>query len=217
MSVFTETLKSSAHYELRQQHSRWLAAGLFLAAVLHGIPAIFGPAWVEAPFQLPPQKIKVFEVPIWVPTKPVAIPRPDIDDGVFEPVDEIFADPLAPTTRETSPLRPPAPIGSAEAGTGPGAAGFSGPEARSPEILHRVVAGYPEMARMAEAEGTVVLLVTVGIDGLVTSAVVAESDTITSLENAALAAIRRWIFRPAYQGSRPVAVQIRVPFEFRLR
>lgn len=74
---------------------------------------------------------------------------------------------------------------------------------------------YPELARDAGIEGTVLVRVLVGEDGFVHRALILES--VMGLDDAALQAARAAVFRPALQQERPVAVWIVVPIEFRLR
>jgi protein TonB len=74
---------------------------------------------------------------------------------------------------------------------------------------------YPELAREAGIEGTVVLRVLVDEQGMVRDAIVLQS--VRGLDEAALAAAATAVFRPARQQDRPVAVWVVLPLEFRLR
>ncbi|HET9951452.1 MAG TPA: energy transducer TonB [Candidatus Eisenbacteria bacterium] len=73
---------------------------------------------------------------------------------------------------------------------------------------------YPEAARNAGREGTVLLHVLVGVDGRVKNAKIARG--VTGLNEAALAAVRSWTFKPALSARKPVAAWVEVPMEFRL-
>ena len=84
-----------------------------------------------------------------------------------------------------------------------------------PEPIHRVDAVYPPKALAARQEATSVLLVTIGVDGMVSEVGVAESGG-DAFDQAAIAAVRRWRFRPARRGGRPIPSRIRVPFQFTL-
>jgi protein TonB len=75
---------------------------------------------------------------------------------------------------------------------------------------------YPELARAAGAEGTVMVEVTVDKNGRVIEARVISSDTIKSLEQAARRAAMDWLFNPAKQRDIPVKARIVIPFEFNL-
>jgi iron complex outermembrane recepter protein len=84
-----------------------------------------------------------------------------------------------------------------------------------PEVASRVDAIYPAEALAARQEGSVVLFVSIGKDGNVTAATVAESAG-EPFDQAALAAVKQWRFLPARRGDEPVASRIRVPFTFAL-
>src|SRR5882762_5814977 len=61
--------------------------------------------------------------------------------------------------------------------------------------------------------GTVVLLVTVGADGLVRDVSVAQPAG-PALDSAAVAAVMRWKFSPALRDGQPFEARVRIPFRF---
>ncbi|MGQ0722905.1 MAG: TonB family protein [Candidatus Eiseniibacteriota bacterium] len=73
---------------------------------------------------------------------------------------------------------------------------------------------YPSIARSAEVEGVVVLLVLVGEDGSVEEVRVSEGPDL--LHEAAIAAAKQARFRPALTQQRPVAAWVRLPLKFTL-
>jgi protein TonB len=73
---------------------------------------------------------------------------------------------------------------------------------------------YPEMARMADVEGTVMVRALVGKDGNVKEAIVANG--IPMLNDAAIEAVKKAKFKPALQQHRPVAVWVVIPMKFKL-
>jgi protein TonB len=75
---------------------------------------------------------------------------------------------------------------------------------------------YPENARRRGIQGRVVLQVSVSVEGAPVAVRVAESSGATSLDDAAVAAVRQWRFVPASQGSRPLPGTAEVPIVFRL-
>jgi len=75
---------------------------------------------------------------------------------------------------------------------------------------------YPVDAWRAGRAGRVVLLVRVDDGGRVRDAGVHSSSGTRSLDQAALAAVRRWKFRPALRGNRPVEHAVLVPVSFRI-
>lgn len=71
---------------------------------------------------------------------------------------------------------------------------------------------YPEFAREAQIQGKVVLHVLVGKDGRVKNVKVAKG--VTGLNDAAMDAVKRWVFKPALSNNKPVAVWVEVPVDF---
>jgi len=84
-----------------------------------------------------------------------------------------------------------------------------------PEKIVDVQPVYPETARIARKSGTVVLQIVIGRDGAVEEAVVVGSAPL--FDEAALAAVRRWRYRPALLAGRPVRVYQTVRVVFALR
>ncbi len=76
---------------------------------------------------------------------------------------------------------------------------------------------YPESARRAGEEGTVVIAVSVGRDGLPLATSVAVSSGSAALDAAALDAVAHWRFAAAVRSDEPAERAIRVPIQFRLR
>lgn len=85
-----------------------------------------------------------------------------------------------------------------------------------PVALDTPAPAYPELAWRARAEGDVVVEAMIGADGSVSDARVLRSAS-RLLEPAALEAVRRWRYRPARVGERPVATSIRVIVTFSRR
>jgi periplasmic protein TonB len=73
---------------------------------------------------------------------------------------------------------------------------------------------YPAFAREAQISGKVVLHVLVGKDGRVHDVKVIRS--VTGLNDAAVDAVKKWVFKPALSNNKPVAVWVEVPMDFRL-
>jgi protein TonB len=73
-----------------------------------------------------------------------------------------------------------------------------------PEAVDRVPPAYPDMAREAGVDGTVMVQALVGKDGKVRDVRVVKS--IPMLDDAAKAAVRQWVFEPALSDDKPVAV-----------
>lgn len=83
-----------------------------------------------------------------------------------------------------------------------------------PEAITKVPPEYPDIARQANVDGTVLMQVLVGKDGKVKDAKVMKS--VAMLDAAAKAAVMQWIFKPALSNNKPVAVWVAVPMKFTL-
>ncbi|CAH0311028.1 hypothetical protein ROS9278_04935 [Roseomonas sp. CECT 9278] len=75
---------------------------------------------------------------------------------------------------------------------------------------------YPAESRRRGEEGVVRLALRVGSDGRVEAAEVSGSSGFVRLDQAAVAAARRWRFRPAMQAGQAVAATLPTAVHFRL-
>jgi len=84
-----------------------------------------------------------------------------------------------------------------------------------PEAISKATPEYPDIARQSSMEGTVVVQALVGKDGKVKDTKVVKS--VPVLDDAAVAAVKRWVFKPALSNNKPVAVWVAVPVKFSLQ
>lgn len=84
-----------------------------------------------------------------------------------------------------------------------------------PVLVTDVQPVYPDIARQAEVEGVINLRVLVGKDGRVSDVHIDTS--IPMLDEAAVTAARKWVFKPALSNNHPVAVWIARQLRFRLQ
>jgi protein TonB len=75
---------------------------------------------------------------------------------------------------------------------------------------------YPLAAKRKGAQGKVLLNVTVKTDGTPLSVTVAHSSGCSSLDEAALEAVKQWRFIPAKRGGELVQASVTVPVEFKM-
>ncbi|MEO5922582.1 MAG: energy transducer TonB [Bryobacteraceae bacterium] len=105
-------------------------------------------------------------------------------------------------------------------GDGPGS-GISGLAAtkekltRTPQIIFQVEPQYSEEARRAHVQGSVRLRIDVGLDGRPTNIRVVQPMGM-GLDESAIEAVKRWRFRPALIGDRPVVAPALVEVGFHL-
>ncbi len=139
------------------------------------------------------------------PSIPIESEDEDIDEDVtIEETDledfEIMDEPPPPpesSVRFIAYDEPPEPMG-----------GYA-------EIQKKVV--YPEIAREAGIEGTVIVQARIGKDGTVKDTKILKGIPKTGLDEAAMDAIRAVKWKPAYQRDKAVTVWISVPVVFRLK
>ncbi|MGH9366863.1 MAG: energy transducer TonB [Thermoanaerobaculia bacterium] len=82
--------------------------------------------------------------------------------------------------------------------------------------MHRVEPAYPEWARKARLEGTLILQAVIDTSGSVQELRVLKS-AHPALDAAAEDAVRQWRYRPATLNGRVVSVYLTVTVQFRLR
>jgi TonB family protein len=84
----------------------------------------------------------------------------------------------------------------------------------SKQLVHRVAPTYPRGAKVAGIEGTVVVEITIGVDGSVTD--VREITGPAELIHAAVAAIQQWRYKPTMYRGHPCQVTTEVEIRFKL-
>lgn len=82
-------------------------------------------------------------------------------------------------------------------------------------IMQSVI--YPEIAREAGVEGTVIIEAVIGRDGRIESAFVVKGVPNTGLDEAALAAVLVSKWHPAFQRDKAVVVKMAIPIVFTLK
>ncbi len=83
-----------------------------------------------------------------------------------------------------------------------------------PEPISKPAPEYPDIARDAGVEGTVLVQALIGKDGKVMKTQVTKS--VPMLDDAAQAAVKKWVFKPALSNNKPVIVWVAVPVAFKL-
>jgi protein TonB len=83
-----------------------------------------------------------------------------------------------------------------------------------PALVTDALPAYPPMARDAQVEGEVALRVLVGKDGRIAEVHIDQS--IPMLDQAAIEAARKWVFKPALCNNRPVVVWVARTVRFSL-
>jgi len=159
----------------------------------------------------PQQKVIVPDAPV-APKIAIPVPVPDAKAPVVND---------APPAGPTSPTGDPNAVPSTPSNTAtPGDVIPRSDEyvyvERLPEPLKQVKPEYTEIATRAGVQGLVRVKVLVGKDGHVMDAQLDDKIQIPLLNDAALAAARKWIFTPGTTNGQPVICWVSIPFNFRL-
>lgn len=143
------------------------------------------------------------------PVKQVAIPSPIVApvplvETIPSPV-QIATSPTPPPPQVSVP-GPPAPVAPAPAIESAGDLSSTMISATPPR--------YPTESRRKREQGTVVLMVLLSVDGTVADISVSQSSGFARLDQAALAAVRRWRWSPTRRGGTAVMVKglVEIPF-----
>jgi protein TonB len=186
----------------------------------------FEPAAVHVDVQLPPEPRRTSAVPSTAPTGPARpselapiAPPPDVapegehqalrslSPGDPGPIDKLFGGPeggvapapppiiSTPSPQKLTPLRPSSGI-------------------KPPQRLVNVAPVYPATAIAARKEGVVIIDATIDEQGNVTETRILRS--IPLLDEAAVAAVRRWKFSPTLLNGVPVPIVMTVTVNFML-
>jgi periplasmic protein TonB len=212
VTVFTPDWYDSAHEQLKLRYPRYTFIATMLALVITGLSMVYSPPYIPAPYQLRERKVVAVntQTEVFVPVMPSRVDAPDMPIQEVEATDDADAvetigitdfNPFAPPEIPTAVMTRPEDFVAYDS---------------APVLVHSEAAEYPDLARQAEVEGTVTVVVTIDVTGRVVDARVQDSDTITALEQAALEAARKFLFEPAKQRDVPVQCQILIPFSFSL-
>lgn len=107
----------------------------------------------------------------------------------------------------------PSPTGPPKSGSGAGEGRDEGVEAVPIETPSPI---YPDTARRGNVQGIVIAEIRIDSQGKVESARAAQGSGSPLLDDAALAAVKSWRYKPATLGGKPVSSVRRVRFVFRL-
>ncbi len=82
--------------------------------------------------------------------------------------------------------------------------------------LHNPPPSYPPVSRRMGEQGRVLLRVTISADGMALSVAMQSGSGSNRLDEAAVAAVRKWRFVPAKRGGQAVSASVMVPIKFSL-
>lgn len=209
-----DALKMSANDRFKAEYGRTIRWSTLVTIVLMILLALLIPDYVPNPYKLRQEEFEAVDIEeqqaLDIPPPPVEAPPPPKvieaapDDEVLDDVD--VADTLMDLDEAISSSMPSfGPVGDE---------GFVA-SSENPKILQWAKPEYPEMARRAALEGTVMVKVLVGPDGSVKDAIVIQGVN-PLLNKAAIEAARKCKFIPGKQRNIPVKAWMALPFTFRL-
>ncbi len=206
-------VKSGSIDRLREHYGSYLRYSFLAAALIHLALFYFSPPFEFRPYTITyeePWEAVVLPDDIRMDPPPAPVKHPPVE---IEPADEsaATADAVIP---DNIPYGNNLFIPSIGTGTTEPEPYYHFEE--YPALVRYVNPVYPELARQAGIEGTVLLSVLVGTDGAVTEVGILISDVTPAMEQAAIAAVRLFEFRPAMQNTKPVKARISIPIIFRL-
>jgi len=201
-----------AHDKFKRGYNRYLRNAFVVAVIFHVMMVVLTPKITYKPFVLREQYLQAIELPTQFelppPPKEVLAPAVPIEAAEGEEVDA-DAD-IAPTSfNSIDDVPPPPPPPSEQAQE---FYAFDEP----PVLVKFVNPKYPDLARQAGIEGTVLLNVLVGDDGKVLRVSVIQSDVTPAMEKAAMEAAKQFLWKPAKQRTVAVKASMAVPIRFRI-
>jgi protein TonB len=144
------------------------------------------------------------------PPKPIPKPKP-------KPVVKPGPKPVAkPVEQPPAPPTPPPPVAAPTPPEPPAPAPVT-PASASAGYLHNPAPEYPALAMRRNWEGTVLLRVHVLASGKPGEVQLQKTSGHDQLDDAALAAVKRWSFAPAKRGNDPIDGWVSVPIDFKLQ
>lgn len=205
------TLSANDVFKLR--YPRYLKGAALLAMALTALFVWLWPGHQAEPYRLRQKEvIELIELepvapidetppPIEVPPIPINVePAPNEDPEAIDTIPDLM--PINPTWYR-GPQAPPTDDGFVSSSS-------------EPVLQYNVKADYPEIARRAQLQGTVLVHVLVDVTGRVDKAVISQG-VHPLLDKAAMAAALRCRFTPGKQRQRPVPVWVAIPYRFRLQ
>ncbi|MDP6419081.1 MAG: energy transducer TonB [Candidatus Krumholzibacteria bacterium] len=203
----------TAQQLVKRQYQKLLRYAFGGSVLIVFLLFLFTPAYAPNPYKLKEEVFEIIDIPdeIEIPPPPQEIEMPKVRVEIEISDEASEEDTIEDTSFDSFEDMPPPVI---DGGGGPQKFyAFDEP----PILTFRAPVRYPEIAREAEMEGIVQILVYVDERGNVFDAQVLSSTVPKILVNEALRAARRCRFKPGKQRNVPVKTTIMIPFDFRIR
>ncbi|SCW68951.1 outer membrane transport energization protein TonB (TC 2.C.1.1.1) [Sphingobium faniae] len=164
----------------------------------------------------PPPPPPAAETPPPPPAQPEIVAPPPLVQMPVAPVQ------LVATTPDPVPVPSPMPVMSPPGPSAPAAPRAPLSIVQGGDLGTQMVAGkpprYPVESRRKHEQGTVLLSLTLDVDGSVESIVIAQSSGFKRLDDAARDAVRGWRWKPTIRDGQPARVRgvVEIPFVLRI-
>jgi protein TonB len=197
---------------LKEYYRRYVIGAFAVAVLMHIALFYFTPQFEFQPYTMDDYEPIMLVLPdeIEIPPPPETVDQPVIEIGQMTDDDVGDLAEVPPNVyTDMSEIRTPPSL--SRAATLPFTA-FD----ELPVLVRYAAPVYPDLARHAGIEGTVLVKVLIGEDGKVIDAMVLQSDVTHAMERAAVRAALLFVFRPARQRTVPVRASMAVPVVFKL-
>ncbi len=204
------TVHMTAEQELKNSYPRMFRNALLIAIGVHAVLFLTIPEIKVKPYELREKReIAAIEIPdqIKVPPPPKEEAKPQVPVDIA-PSDEANEEETIASTVFAPDAPPELPPALARPD-------FFTAFDTAPQVVRQVAPEYPDMARLSELEGVVMVQIGVNEFGDVVEAQVVQG--VQGLNQAAIEAVMQWKFKPALQRDVPVPVRIVIPIRFSLR
>lgn len=204
------TIHMTAEQRLKDAYPRMFRNAVLIALGVHAALFLTIPEIKVRPYELREKReIAAIEIPdqIKVPPPPKEEAKPQVPVDIA-PSDEASEEETIESNVfdvDAPPELPPAPA----------RPDFFTAFDEAPQVIRQVAPQYPDMARLSELEGVVLVQIGVNEFGDVVEATVVQG--VQGLNAAAIEAVMQWKFTPARQRDVPVPVRIVIPIRFSLR
>ncbi len=198
--------------KFKKGYKRYLRNSLYTAIVLHFLGFYFSPQFEFKPYVLEEKEFVAIETTeeFVLPPPPKEVSQPVIPMAAEEGEEAQDAAEVAATSFDKIDNLPPPPPPESDKASKFFA--FDEP----PVLIKKVAPRYPELARQAGIDGTVMLRVLVNEKGKVIRVSVLHSDVTPAMDQAAMEAVKKFRFKPARQRMKPVKAFMAIPIVFRL-
>jgi protein TonB len=132
------------------------------------------------------------------------------NEAVSAPVPVGVSSMPAPVLASAPPAA--APQGTPAQGANTARTNGDGSRVQQAQLISRKDPEYPQLAKQSGAQGEVVLAAMIGVDGKVKNVKVVSGPPL--LRNAAIQAVKQWVYKPTLLNGKPIEAETRITLNF---